>query len=143
MRKIMAPIPDGPKRRDHLFKPGQSGNPRGRPRGARVRLSEAFFRDFLADWEEHGQEALARFREERPHDYVRVMAGLVPKHLNMDMETNELEALSDEELAAQFNALLAELEALGALPEECFQRRTRDSSGSARTNHACPPRYQA
>ena len=35
------------------FKPGQSGNPRGRPKGSRHKLSERFFAELCEDWEEN------------------------------------------------------------------------------------------
>ena len=36
-----------------LWKPGQSGNPAGRPVGARNRLAETFLEDLYRDWQEH------------------------------------------------------------------------------------------
>ena len=40
------------------FLPGQSGNPKGRVRGSRNKLGEAFFNDLYAEWLEHGSEVM-------------------------------------------------------------------------------------
>lgn len=64
------------------FKPGQSGNPAGRPKGARSKLGEAFLKELLADWEQHGAKAIIDMREDKPADYVKVVASILPKELS-------------------------------------------------------------
>ena len=79
------------------FKPGESGNPKGRPKGARSKFSEKFIKDFAADWEEHGIDAIIQMRIEKPDIYVRVAAGLVPKDYNVNV--NDERSISDYSLA--------------------------------------------
>src|SRR5512139_9906 len=114
MRKVMGPVSPGPKNRDNLWKPGQSGNPSGRWPHTRNRLNEKFLQDMLADWEAHGAAAIEAFRTERPNEYVKVMAGLLPREV--EMKVNELDELSDEQLEIQLAAVLKELAAGGFDP---------------------------
>lgn len=72
-------LPEGMKA---PWKPGQSGNPAGRPKGARSKLGEAFVDALLADWQKNGVQAVIDMREERPGDYVKVIASLLPKELS-------------------------------------------------------------
>lgn len=61
------------------FKPGQSGNPGGRPKGARHKLSEAFLTALADDFEAHGIAAIIAARVVDPTQYVKTIAGLLPK----------------------------------------------------------------
>ena len=79
------------------FKPGESGNPDGRPKGSRNKLGEAFIQDVYAKWQEHGSDALTKMIEQEPGAFVRVVAGILPKEL---VVKDELSEISDEELAA-------------------------------------------
>jgi Family of unknown function (DUF5681) len=69
----------GPMLRDcnGRFPPGVSGNPAGRPKGARDKV-HACIDDLFADWLVHGKEAIQRLREERPYDYIRVLIAALP-----------------------------------------------------------------
>lgn len=74
------------------FKPGQGG----RPKGSRNKLGENFLKALSADFEAHGEEAIAETREKDPAAYVRVVAGLLPKEMLIRKEPET--ELSDDEL---------------------------------------------
>lgn len=82
----------------------------GRPKGARSKLSEAFLDALHDDFVEHGVEAIATVRMEKPDQYLKIIASILPKDLNV--KTNDFSELSDEELDACIRSLDAELRPL-------------------------------
>lgn len=60
------------------FKPGQSGNPGGRPKN-REELGNAFTNDVLAVWREHGIEGLRKLAKEDPATFAAIAAAQIPK----------------------------------------------------------------
>jgi hypothetical protein len=76
-------MPDntGQKQDDTRFKPGQSGNPAGRPRGARNKLTEDFFKVLADDFAKHGKAALEAMRIDKPSEYVRAVVALQSKEI--------------------------------------------------------------
>jgi hypothetical protein len=87
------------------FKPGQSGNPAGRPKGSRHRFSERFVGDFLKDWEQHGVAVIEKVREAKPDVYLRTATAILPKV--SDDADDDFNDLTPEELDER----LADLEA--------------------------------
>ena len=81
--------------RDNLkpWQSGQSGNPTGRPRGARSKLTEAFIGDVLAIWERRGPAILEKCATRDPIGFVNVVAGLMPKKAQLDVELPSVEDL--------------------------------------------------
>lgn len=83
------------------FLPGQSGNPAGRPKGSRNKLGEEFIQKLYADFQEHGEAAIVKVREEKPEHYLKVIAGILPKELKI---TNESD-LTDDQLIERIRQL--------------------------------------
>lgn len=78
--------PRGPGRK---FLPGQSGNPKGRPVGSRQRLGEKFINDLAADYDAHGSAAIVTLRTEQPAAYIKIVADLMPKDLNLNVDASQ------------------------------------------------------
>src|SRR4029079_19478583 len=95
--------------KEFAFKPGQSGNPNGRPKGSRNRIAELLLDDLCTAWAEHGRDAIARMLKQRPGDFVKVVVSLV-----LVGEASPLASLSDDEL----ETLIGSVRALQAKSEE-------------------------
>ena len=63
---------------------GQSGNPKGRPTGARHKLSQSFIEAIYEEFQAHGADAIRQLREESPGEFLRLVAGLIPKNFSLD-----------------------------------------------------------
>jgi hypothetical protein len=80
--------------RNGRFKSGNIGGP-GRGRGNRNKLGELFLENLRDAWQEHGAEALRRCAIEDPAAFVRVIAGLLPKTIDLNM-TLDAAAFADK-----------------------------------------------
>lgn len=84
-----------------LIKPGQVLNPAGRPVGSRNKLGEAFVADIYNDWKINGVETIEKVRREKPDAYMKVIASILPKEVNI----KQLDDISDDELIARIRQL--------------------------------------
>jgi hypothetical protein len=65
------------------WKPGQSGNPRGRPPGDRARLEAEYVAGFAKHFAEHGFRAIVRVYQEDPAKYLQLAGTLLPKEVHL------------------------------------------------------------
>ena len=117
----------------HLWRPGQSGNLAGRPKGSRNKLAEDFVSDLHASWQRLGERAIERCATEKPDVYLRVIAGLLPKDVNIT--TRSLDDLSDDQLMRKLQLvtemarpLLAKLPVIDAKALEVAEPSSNDET---------------
>lgn len=97
-----------PKQRGRPFMPGQSGNPSGRPKGAKNKLTDLFLSAIADDFAEHGAEALASVRTQDPASYLKIVGGLIPRELVLQREESpavDYAELSHDELVDLLEAV--------------------------------------
>ena len=67
-------------------------------------MGEAFIADLYADWLAHGFATIEKVRTTRPADYLKVIASILPKDVNMNV--SPFEHMTDAELEASIKRLL-------------------------------------
>src|SRR5262249_13490082 len=81
-----------------LFTKGNPGKGGGRRKGSRDRISTALLEAIAKDFEEFGEEAVKIAQVEKPVEYLRIVASLLPKEF--EIVDSRLHDISDEELDA-------------------------------------------
>lgn len=99
------PDADSPKpeqdKKTGRFVSGNIGG--GRPKGSRNKLGEAFLTDMLNDWEQHGPTAIATVRDEKPDAYLKVIASILPRDLNVNI--NPADEMTDDQVLERLREL--------------------------------------
>lgn len=88
------------------FLPRNNGGT-GRPKASRDKLGEAFIDHLYQDWQANGAETIARVRETRPQDCLKVVASILPKDVNL--QRSPCQDKTDEELNAEIIGLWRDL----------------------------------
>ena len=89
-----------------LFTKGQSGNPAGRPKDTRNRLTKKVLEDILQHWNEldpvtkttKGLHALQRAYRDKPVEYVKAVLSVMPKDLTIESITSNMTDADLDEL---------------------------------------------
>src|SRR5262245_46590003 len=79
-------------------KPFQPGRPKtgGRQKGTRNKLGGVFLEKLLGEFEQYGEEAIRICRVERPHEFLKIVASILPKEF--ELVDSRLTDITDEEL---------------------------------------------
>ena len=93
------------------FKPGQTPNPGGKPVGTRNALQGDFMRALAEDFAIHGKVAISDTRTASPAQYLKIVASLMPKELEIK---RPLEDMTDDDLIAGVAALQSFVNAQGS-----------------------------
>lgn len=78
----------------------------GRPKGARAKLGEAFIEALHQSFQARGVEAIEAVIDEKPEQYLKVIASLMPKDVNLNI-SDDTGDMTDDELAERIKRLTA------------------------------------
>src|SRR5262245_20724648 len=104
----------------NLWQPGESGNPAGRLRGSRNKLSEEVICGLLRDFRKHGEKAIAKVRREQPGVYLRCLTLHIPREHKFE-HSNPLKGLTDEQLEAMMQCSETSLAAQAGAPAKMIE----------------------
>lgn len=54
--------------------------------GSKHKISEKFITALTADFEQHGETVIAQVRADKPEQYLKIVADLVPKDVNLGQD---------------------------------------------------------
>ena len=109
------------------WKPGESGNLSGRPKGSRNKLGEAFIEDVYNTWKERGQEVLDWMCENDPSAFARIVAGILPQKMEADVNHRvQVVMIPEPKSPEQLEALYSPPRIIELKPEKEMENGNQD-----------------
>ena len=87
--------------------PGAALNPRGRPKGSKNALGQAFVDDLYQDWQVNGAAVIETVRTDKPDVYLKVIAQIIPRDIDVNVNVNEM---TPEQIIARIRQLDKQLQ---------------------------------
>jgi Family of unknown function (DUF5681) len=107
------------------WRPGQSGNPNGRPVGSRQAFSAGFLKDLAEVWSEEGREAMVKTAKTNPTVFFATCARLIGPEVKLTIEQSlpgNLSPADWADLRELLSAIQATIpDAANRLPGEVFR----------------------
>src|SRR5215475_11993641 len=92
------------------FRRGVSGNPHGNRHRTRHLLNQEFMQALLLNFRHEGKRAIEKVARNQPAAYVKILALLVPREMQVE-HTNRIKQMTDEELEAAVELLQGMIDA--------------------------------
>ena len=73
------------------FKPGQSGNPKGRQKGSRNKLADQFIMDLHDLWKRKGMQVLEIVADKEPSKLLGAMVQVLPKDFQVSVDIDQIQ----------------------------------------------------
>jgi hypothetical protein len=90
--------------RKMTFQQGVSGNPHGNRHRTRHLLNQEFMQALLLHFRQHGKQAIEKVARNQPAVYVKILALLVPREMQIE-HTNRIKQMTDEEIEQAIEAI--------------------------------------
>jgi len=102
------------------FRQGVSGNPHGNRHRTRHLLNQEFMEALLLNFRHEGKKAIEKVAREQPGVYLKILALLVPREMQIE-HTNRIKQMTDEEIEQAIEAIETMLAARAGEPAKIIE----------------------